>query len=260
MAAAPLQPQASAVESFLPPRSGSVTLWSAPIWPGSIPTQLTGLPSRHAAAGFRCPDFLWLCCCSAVGDADADAAFPRSIAACAFPPQPPGNLRHDCWPRLVTALRRRPGRGCDDAVCSAPAKRRRQPTNGSIAHFVRAHRSEARRPHCSMRSYRRHTPQRDRQSTPRAGEGLPAGAARLGRAALQNHLFELQDAVVDVEGVCHDAHQGSLVTRFSRPLATLRTFPWSFLAASRRLRVVRREPARSHTRPACARLVYYCHL
>ena len=146
MAAAPLQPQASAVESFLPPRSGSVTLWSAPIWPGSIPTQLTGLPSRHAAAGFRCPDFLWLCCCSAVGDADADAAFPRSIAACAFPPQPPGNLRHDCWPRLVTALRRRPGRGCDDAVCSAPAKRRRQPTNGSIAHFVRAHRSEARRP------------------------------------------------------------------------------------------------------------------
>ena len=34
------------------------------------------------------------------------------------------------------------------------------------------------------------------QSTPRAGEGLPAGAARLGRAALQNHLFELQDAVV----------------------------------------------------------------
>ena len=35
-------------------------------------------------------------------------------------------------------------------------------------------------------------------------EGLPAGAARLGRAALQNHLLELQDAVVDVEGVCHD--------------------------------------------------------
>ena len=30
-----------------------------------------------------------------------------------------------------------------------------------------------------------------KQSTPRAGEGLPAGAARLGRAALQNHLFEL---------------------------------------------------------------------
>ena len=30
------------------------------------------------------------------------------------------------------------------------------------------------------------------------------GAARLGRAALQNHRFELQDAVVDVEGVCHD--------------------------------------------------------
>ena len=44
-----------------------------------------------------------------------------------------------------------------------------------------------------------------KQSTPRAGEGLPAGAARLGRAALQNHLFELQDAVVDVEGVCHAA-------------------------------------------------------
>ena len=43
-----------------------------------------------------------------------------------------------------------------------------------------------------------------KQSTPRAGEGLPAGAARLGRAALQNHLFELQDTVVDVEGVCHD--------------------------------------------------------
>ena len=37
-----------------------------------------------------------------------------------------------------------------------------------------------------------------KQSTPRAGEGLPAGAARLGRAAVQNHLFELQDAVVDV--------------------------------------------------------------
>ena len=35
-----------------------------------------------------------------------------------------------------------------------------------------------------------------KQSTPRAGEGLSAGAARLGRAALQNHLFELQDAVV----------------------------------------------------------------
>jgi hypothetical protein len=45
-----------------------------------------------------------------------------------------------------------------------------------------------------------------KQSTPRAGEGLPAGAARLGRAALQNHLFELQDAVVDVEGVRHDSH------------------------------------------------------
>ena len=29
-----------------------------------------------------------------------------------------------------------------------------------------------------------------KQSTPRAGEGLPAGAARLGRAALQSHLFE----------------------------------------------------------------------
>jgi len=43
-----------------------------------------------------------------------------------------------------------------------------------------------------------------KQSTPRAGEGRPAGAARLGRAALQNHLFELQDAVVDVEGVRHD--------------------------------------------------------
>jgi hypothetical protein len=42
-----------------------------------------------------------------------------------------------------------------------------------------------------------------KQSTPRAGEGLPAGAARLGRAALQNHLFELQEAVVDVEGVCN---------------------------------------------------------
>ena len=40
-----------------------------------------------------------------------------------------------------------------------------------------------------------------KQSTPRAGEGLPAGAARLGRAVLQNHLFELQDAVVDV--VCY---------------------------------------------------------
>jgi hypothetical protein len=36
-----------------------------------------------------------------------------------------------------------------------------------------------------------------KQSTPHAGEGLPAGAARIGRAALQNHLFELQDAVVD---------------------------------------------------------------
>ena len=37
-----------------------------------------------------------------------------------------------------------------------------------------------------------------------AGEGLPAGAARLGRAALQNLLLELQGAVVDVEGVRHD--------------------------------------------------------
>jgi hypothetical protein len=49
-----------------------------------------------------------------------------------------------------------------------------------------------------------HTQATHKQSTPRAGEGLPAGAARLGRAALQDHLFELQDAVVDVEGVCHD--------------------------------------------------------
>ena len=62
----------------------------------------------------------------------------------------------------------------------------------------------------------RHTPQnlRERldghkQSTPRAGEGLPAGAAHLGRAALQNRLLELQDALswmiqLDVEGVRHD--------------------------------------------------------
>ena len=35
------------------------------------------------------------------------------------------------------------------------------------------------------------------------GEGLPAGAAALGRAALQNHLLELQNALVDVEGVRH---------------------------------------------------------
>ncbi len=42
------------------------------------------------------------------------------------------------------------------------------------------------------------------QSTPRAGEDLPAGAARLGRAALQNLLLELQGALVDVEGVRHD--------------------------------------------------------
>ena len=47
-------------------------------------------------------------------------------------------------------------------------------------------------------------PKDHKQSTPRAGEGLPAGAARLGRAALQNHLLELQDALVDVEGVRHD--------------------------------------------------------
>jgi len=31
-----------------------------------------------------------------------------------------------------------------------------------------------------------------KQSTPRAGEGLPAGAARLGRAALQNHLCSMR--------------------------------------------------------------------
>ena len=31
------------------------------------------------------------------------------------------------------ALRRRPGHGCADAVCSAPAKTRRQPASGSIA-------------------------------------------------------------------------------------------------------------------------------
>ena len=37
-----------------------------------------------------------------------------------------------------------------------------------------------------------------------AGEGLPAGAARLGRAALQNLLLELQGALVNVEGVRHD--------------------------------------------------------
>ena len=40
---------------------------------------------------FRRPDFLGdTVCCSTVGDADADAdaAFPRSIAVCAFPPQP----------------------------------------------------------------------------------------------------------------------------------------------------------------------------
>ena len=43
-----------------------------------------------------------------------------------------------------------------------------------------------------------------KQSTPRAGEGLPVGAARLGRAALQNLLLELQGALVDVEGVRHD--------------------------------------------------------
>ena len=35
---------------------------------------------------------------------------------------------------------------------------------------------------------------------PHAGEGLPAGAARLGCAALQEVLLELQGAVVDVEG------------------------------------------------------------
>ena len=34
-----------------------------------------------------------------------------------------------------------------------------------------------------------------KQSTPRAGEGLLAGAARLGRAALQNQLLDLQDAL-----------------------------------------------------------------
>ena len=54
-----------------------------------------------------------------------------------------------------------------------------------------------------------------KQSTPRAGEGLPAGAARLGRAALQNHLFELQNAVVDVEGVT--LHQ----TPITRPAGAL---------------------------------------
>eukprot|EP00964_Phaeocystis_antarctica_P142143 scaffold107360_cov66-Phaeocystis_antarctica.AAC.2 len=39
-----------------------------------------------------------------------------------------------------------------------------------------------------------------KQSTPRAGEA--AGAARLGRAALQNQLLELH--LVDVEGVRHE--------------------------------------------------------
>ena len=43
-----------------------------------------------------------------------------------------------------------------------------------------------------------------RESTPRAGEGLRAGVARLGRAALQSQLLELQGALVDVEGVRHD--------------------------------------------------------
>ena len=49
-----------------------------------------------------------------------------------------------------------------------------------------------------------HKGQRDRESTPRAGEGLRAGVARLGRAALQSQLLELQGALVDVEGVRHD--------------------------------------------------------
>ena len=53
---------------------------------------------------------------------------------------------------------------------------------------------------CGASSMRSWTPPQilgtHKQSTPRAGEGLSAGAARLGRAALQNHLFELQDAVV----------------------------------------------------------------
>ena len=50
-----------------------------------------------------------------------------------------------------------------------------------------------------------------------AGEGLPAGAARLGRAALQNLLLELQGALVDVEGVRLGAwHPGALV-----PVATV---------------------------------------
>ena len=39
-----------------------------------------------------------------------------------------------------------------------------------------------------------------KQSAPRAGEGPPVGAARLGRTALQKLLLELQGALVDVEG------------------------------------------------------------
>ena len=40
-------------------------------------------------------------------------------------------------------------------------------------------------------------PRQHKQSAPRAGEGPPVGAARLGRAALQKLLLELQGAVVD---------------------------------------------------------------
>ena len=47
----------------------------------------------------------------------------------------------------------------------------------------------------------------EEQPTPRASEGRPAGAARLGRAALQNQLLQLQGALVDVEGVRWQATQ-----------------------------------------------------
>ena len=47
-------------------------------------------------------------------------------------------------------------------------------------------------------------PRRPQTVNAPCGRGPTTGAARLGRAALQNRLLEFQDALVDVEGVRHD--------------------------------------------------------
>ena len=98
------------------------------------------LPPRAGAASEAAPlAFAWPCgaacgvACGAACGAACGVVRANADADAACPPQPPGNLRHDRWPRLVTAIRRRAGHGCANAVCSAPAKTRRQPTHRSIA-------------------------------------------------------------------------------------------------------------------------------